>query len=148
MQHEIILRITLQLPPPGVDFALQKGRGSAFEAVQRQKATAGNLYFECTAVIKNRLDGTVDWSGPFIQGPAGGRFIYIGIGTFAGNPSAPWSRRLKIPLTGIIAEEEYAIPGMILQTTVPGTARDGSPACATVKPLDGWKWTEGSKKSR
>jgi hypothetical protein len=30
---------------------------------------------------------------------------------------------------------------MVLETLVPGSGRDGSPSCATVKPFDGWKLT-------
>jgi hypothetical protein len=45
-------------------------------------------------------------------------------------------------LTGItwdIIDQVTADPKMILETTVPGTGKDGGPNCATVKPFDGWK---------
>jgi hypothetical protein len=28
--------------------------------------------------------------------------------------------------------------GQLLETRVPGTGKDGSPSCATVKPFPGW----------
>jgi hypothetical protein len=39
--------------------------------------------------------------GPYLQGPPENRFVCVGIGTFAGQKDSSWSRRLKIPLSGI-----------------------------------------------
>jgi hypothetical protein len=47
-----------------------------------------------------------------------------------------WSRRLKVPLRGITWEMIERKNS--LQTRVPGTGKDGSPTCATVKPFAGW----------
>ena len=44
-------------------------------------------------------DDLPNFAGPFVQGPAGERFVYINIGTYAGQLNTPWSRRLKIPLS-------------------------------------------------
>jgi hypothetical protein len=55
-----------------------------------------NLIFE----FKVALKGTADFGGPFVQGPRE-RFVYVDIGTLAGQQDTQWSRRLKIPLTGI-----------------------------------------------
>jgi hypothetical protein len=75
--------------------------------------------------------------GPFVQGPPQQRFVYVDIGTYAGQADSRWSRRLKIPLEGIPAK---TIPtGGVLEARVPGTGRDGGPNCATVKDFDGWK---------
>jgi len=76
-----------------------------------------------------------------VQGPTNGRFIYIGIGTLAGQLGSIWSRRLKIPLQGItweMIEQLLDDSNSILETRVPGTGKDGTPNCATVKPFDGW----------
>ncbi len=86
-------------------------------------------------------------SGSFVQGPTNGKFIYIGIGTHAGQIGTPWSRRLKVPLTGITwkdVDQLFADPNLIMQTCVPGTGEDGGPNCATVKPFDGWKIITGN----
>ena len=81
-----------------------------------------------------------------MQGPAAGRFVYIDIGSCAGQIGTPWSRRLKIPLTGITADmiRRASGPGDgVLEAHVAGTGRDGTPACASVKSFGGWKLEAG-----
>lgn len=135
---DVSFRIVLEAPPAGVDYGLQRGHGSAFEAVQTQRSSGTDLRFEFTAQV--RPSGAVaDFRGPFVQGPAGGRFVYIGIGQFAGQTDTPWSRRLKIPLTGITPDMIRRAGGAVFEARVPGTGRDGTPACASVKEFDGWK---------
>jgi hypothetical protein len=143
MNTEVTFRIVLQAPPAGIDFALQRGRGAQSEAVQVQRSDGGDLCFEFTASSRRVATGSleaVDFGGPYVQGPAGERFVYVAIGTAAGQHDSPWSRRLKVPLRGISAASvDAAKNARVLETTVPGTARDGSPTCATVKPFAGWK---------
>jgi len=140
---ELPLHIVLQSPPPGVYFGLQKGSGSKYETVQLQKSGSGDLHFDLAVTIRgDRIkDQTPRFGGPFAQGSYPDNFIYIDIGTYAGKEDT-WSRRLKIPLAGItwdVVDQFAADPKLILQTRVPGTAKDGSPTCATVKPFAGWK---------
>ena len=133
-------RIVLETPPPGVDYALQKGRGSASETAQTQRSDGSDLRFEFTVGARTAGSST-DFRGPFIQGPAGGRFVYIGIGAFAGQADTPWSRRLKIPLKGITPDmirRASAAKAAVLEARVQGTGRDGTPACASVKDFGGW----------
>lgn len=141
MEQELTFRIILESPPPGVDFGLQKGRGNDFEVVQKQRSKSGDLRFEFDVRVKEGKDGSPTLLGPFVQGPPDGRFVYIGIGTFAGQVDTPWSRRLKIPFRDITWDVvKKATSGkQVLETHVPGTAKDGSPTCATVKPFAGWK---------
>jgi len=142
MEIDILFRITLEMPPSGVDFALQKGKGSKYETIQKQRSDVGDLRFEFTARMKGDKNSMVDFFGPFVQGPRGERFVYIDIGQCAGQPDTPWSRRLKIPLSGITKEiinTQPAVSTIILETKVPGTGKDGGPNCATVKPFAGWK---------
>jgi hypothetical protein len=122
------LRIVLLQPPAGIDFGLQKGKGSNYEIVQKQRSTGSDLQFELELGVKPGPD----FNGPFVQGPKGERFIYIGIGTYAGQSDSQWSRRLKVPLTGITETSGT------LQTRIVGTARDGGPTCATPRPFAGW----------
>jgi hypothetical protein len=140
----ISLRIILEKPPAGVDFGLQKGSGNNYQTVQTQGSGAGDLHFTLTVETKGdrQKDSSPDFKGPFVQGPAMGRFIYIDIGTYAGISNSVWGRRLKIPLTGVawdMIDRLNAYPKAILETHVPGTGKDGTPNCATVKPFDGWK---------
>lgn len=142
MEPEITLRIVLETPPPGVDFGIQKGRGSLFEVIQKQRSKGGDLSFEFSVGVRNADgSGTPDFSGPIVQGPRGGRFVYVDIGTIAGQLDTPWSRRLKVPLTGITAGQIRGATsgaGGVLSTRVPGTGKDGGPSCASVKDFAGW----------
>ena len=142
MPSELTLRIVVESPPPAVDYALQKGSGSAYDIVQRQRSTGNDLVFEFTPSIRSGVsDGMTALAGPFVQGPRGQRFVYIDIGTAAGQHDSQWSRRMKIPLTGITMKMVAA--GGVLEARVDGTGRDGSPTCATVKEFDGWKPVHG-----
>jgi hypothetical protein len=138
MARELTLRIILEKPPQGVDFALQKGRGSAYETVQKQRSGKKDLVFEFQPTIKEGVStGMAALGGPFVQGPPRQRFVYVDIGSCAGQFDSCWSRRLKIPLEGITAK--MVGTGGVLETRVPGTGRDGGPNCATVKDFEGWK---------
>ncbi|PYQ93373.1 MAG: hypothetical protein DMF97_20095, partial [Acidobacteria bacterium] len=92
----------LQEPPSGVDFGLQIGRGAGYKTVQKQRSRGQDLHFEFSVtVMAANNKAAPDFRGPVVQGPAGQRFVYIDIGTCAGQIDTPWSRRLKIPLIGI-----------------------------------------------
>jgi hypothetical protein len=138
MTHRLTLRVVLETPPAGVDFALQMGKGSAFEPVQRQRSNGSDLIFEFQPAIRSGIssDG-MPLTGPFVQGPPGQRFIYLDIGTYAGQSNTPWSRRLKISLQGITTK--MLAKGGVFEARVPGTDRHGGPSCASVKDFQGWK---------
>jgi hypothetical protein len=126
-----------------VDFALQKGKGSNCQIVQKQRSGTGDLSFEFTArAALGSKDEPPNLLGPFVQGTPDARFVYIGIGTFAGQTDTEWNRRLKVPLTGITSqmiERAARDPHAAFETHVPGTGKDGTPTCATVKAFAGWK---------
>ena len=145
MNQEITLKIVLENPPGGVDFGLQKGSGSKYETIQIQRSGDKNVEFEFPITVKLNKDGLPNFLGEFVQGPPNQRFIYIDIGTAAGQKQTSWSRRLKVPLTGInlnTIEVLASSINKILKTTIPGTGKDNGPNCATVKPFDGWKLTK------
>jgi len=137
---EVTLRIVLQQPPPGVDFGLQKGRGRIYETVQKERSKGEDLAFNFAVTVKTGKDGSPDFVGPFVQGPSGERFVYIDIGTCAGQTNTHWSRRLKIPLSGITREMVNA--KVLLLARVPGTGTDGGPSCAYAwRPrIPAWQW--------
>jgi hypothetical protein len=140
-ETEITMRIILESPPAGIDFTLQKGSGNNFECVQKQRSTDRDLTFEFPLRVKLTDGETPNFLGHFAQGTRDDRFVYIDIGTFAGQHTH-WSRRLKVPLKGITAEMIADIErgkNLIFETRIPGTGRDGGPNCATVKPFAGWK---------
>ena len=141
MKNEINFRITLQA------LGSQMGHGSKYKVVQRQKATGDDLTFEFAINTKPGKDSSIDFSGLFVQGPVGGRFIYINIGSYAGQINTQWNRRLKIPLIGFTQsqiDEILKTPGFF-ETSVPGTGKDGGPNCATVKPFAGWSVIKNKK---
>lgn len=141
MEREITLRIVLESPPLGVDFGVQKGRGSTYETIQIQRSTGGDLTFEFDVILKGGAGGPVDFGGPIVQGPRGERFVYIDIGARAGQKGTPCSRRLKIPLDGIPARSvarTSSEAAVVVETRVSGTGKDGGPACGSVKDFAGW----------
>ena len=141
MEKKLRLLIILQKPPIGVDFGLQLGSGNKFEVVQKHRSGAADLGFTLDVTVRKAKDGRPDFFGPYVQGPGSERFIYLDIGTVAGQFDSEWSRRLKVPLRDISwdnIDKVISSNNMVLETLVPGTGRDGGPNCATVKPFTGW----------
>jgi hypothetical protein len=143
MSSALGIRIIIVQPLPGVLYGLQKGGGSKYETIQGQLAKAADLAFTCTISLKG--DGEKydlpDFGGQFVHGPKGARFLYIDIGKNAGQANTTWSRRLKIPLSGITWDTVRQMadhPDLVLSTKVAGIGKDGGPNCATVKPFEGW----------
>ena len=134
MEQELRIRITVEHPPAGVRFMVQRGKS---ELVEPTASSADRISFDLSLRVKNdRPDGAPNFLGPFAQGPRGGRFVYINSGTSAGQHDSPWTRRAKVPLGGITwALIEKA---GILEARFAGTGRDGGPSCATV-PISAWK---------
>ena len=135
------MRIILEKPLAGVDFGVQKGRGNDYETIQKQRSKGNDLSFEFNVRVKAASKGEApNFLGPIVQGPVGERFVYIDIGTYAGQTGTNWSRRLKIPLRGITWKMIDQLSGddSVLETRVRGTGNDGGPTCGTVKPFAGW----------
>src|SRR5262245_30634714 len=126
---EITLRIVLKRPTAGVDFALQKGGGSKYETVQTQRSSPNaDLKFDFPVTVRPDKDDAPDFFGPFVHGVRGDRYVYIDIGTYAGQTNTHWSRRLKVPLSCItwaLINSQSTLVGEI-----PGTGKDGGPSCA------------------
>jgi len=141
MEREIPLRITLVHPPRDVVFCLQRGKG---EIVSPVRASGDDLSFELSVRVREgREDGLPNFLGPFTQGPPVGRFVYVNSGTSAGQVDSRWTRRAKVPLSGIswpLIEEALAAPDAVLEARIAGASGDGGPACATVPLLEGgWR---------
>ena len=133
-KQTITLRLTINDPVPGACFSLQGKDGEPVDAVT---ATEASLSLDAPVTLNddNRL------TGAFVrrEGPER-RFVYIGIGKHAGDPESSWDRRAKIDVHDIPADLlDAARQGRTLEVRLPGRARDGGPACATVRPLEPWK---------
>jgi hypothetical protein len=138
---EIPLRIILRKPTVGVDFGLQKGRGGKYEVVQKQRSTGKDLEFEFAVGVKTDQSGAPDFSGPYVQGARGDRYLYLDIGTYAGQTDTCWSRRLKIPLNRVTSDLINSRSTLVAD--IPGSGSDGGPTCASgwLKDFDPpWQW--------
>jgi hypothetical protein len=135
------VRIVIESPPSGVDFGVQSGKGSVYDTHFKQRSTGDDLTFSFT--ISMKTDGaTTDFASGYVQGKPKERFIYIVIGTMAGQEDSPWTRRIKVPLAGVTANlvrQWLKNPEAVLQARIPGTGMDGGPSCATCHPVDGWE---------
>lgn len=133
-------RIVLVAPPAGPTFALQRGKG---QLVGAAVSSGQDMQFDFMFQAEERAEGGVRFSGDFVQGPAGGRFIYVNSGTLAGDAGSAWTRRAKVSLeslTWTLVSGVAARPGGRLEARISGVAKDGGPACASVPLLSGgWR---------
>ena len=138
IEKHLPLRITLVNPPVGVIFAIQRGK---VELVAPVMSRGHNLSFNLAVRLADREDEMRNFLGPFVQGPRGGRFVYVNSGTLAGQADSCWTRRAKVGLIGIgwdLIDRVLAKPSSFLEAKIAGKAGDGGPACATVPLLGGW----------
>jgi hypothetical protein len=140
-RFELPLRIVMDDPVPDVAFALQHGGPGKEELRGAVRSRRDPLSFEFDVTVHGAIpDGRPRFLGPFVHGPPPGRFVYLRVGTAAGDPASPWSRRVKILLKDLGWAEIGALkPGQRLEAHYAGTGRDGSPSCATV-PLKPPAW--------
>ena len=137
MNQELTIKIVVENPPGGVDFGLQKGSGSKYETIQIQRSGDKNLEFEFPITVRLNKDGLPNFLGAFVQGPPDQRFVYIDIGTYADQKDTGWSRRLKIPLTGISLNTIKILAMMVasvLKYQRSSTKRVSSPLIVYINP--------------
>lgn len=130
MTDAVTLRLIIDDPVPGVRYSLQK------DDMPFEPRTAGDGPMAFEVPITLQPDGRM--TGPFVrrEGPVR-RFVYIRIGTSAGDHAAAWSRRAKIDIHDV--PKALLVPDALLEVHLPGRGKDGSPACATVRPAVGWR---------
>jgi len=137
--RQIRLRITILSPPAGTKWALQLGKS---DLVPPLRAAERAVVFETDVeVTVGSKAEPFRLRGPAVQGRSGDRFLYLNSGTSAGDYTSIWSRRAKVPLSGITASlaKAAAREGDILECQFSGTAKDGGPACASITLLSpGW----------
>lgn len=127
----IDLRIVVERPVIGVLHSLQSKDGAPLDPKRSRNGDALRFDFQV------RVGPGVKLAGDQVrrEGPER-RFVYIRVGQLAGDPASPWSRRMKIDVHDIDRDLLHlaARTGGVIETTVAGTAEDGTPACATVRP--------------
>jgi len=140
MNGTLALRITVVDPPPGILWALQLGRD---EIVQPTASTKSRITFDfAIEVVDGDSPQKFRLRGPAVQGRPGERFVYLRMGSYAGQEGAAgW--RAKISLEGItrkLIDAARAKRSGKLEARFAGTAKNGGPACASV-PLQGTGWS-------
>lgn len=132
--QSITLRLIIEDPVAGVAYSLQD---KASAPVGQVVAGEGPVSFD----VPVRVAPGPRFLGDFVrsEGPSR-RFVYIAIGEQAGQRPCEWSRRAKIDIHVLPAELlEKALAGGVLEAQIPGRAKDGSPACATLRPVGDWR---------
>lgn len=130
----ITLRMTIEDPVPGVTYSLQDGKSAPVGAVVASEAP---LSFD----VPVRVAQGPRFLGEYVrrEGPER-RFVYIAVGGQAGDCASPWSRRVKVDIHDLPADQlDQALAGKVLEARLPGRDKDGGPACATLRPLNGWQ---------
>ena len=129
----ITLRLTIADPVPGIHYSLQQ-KDAVFDP---RIAADAPLSFD----VPIRLTDDSRFLGDFVrrEGPTR-RFVYIRIGQSAGQHGTLISRRAKIDIHDIPpALLDQARKGAGLEVVLPGREKDGTPACATVRPTGPWR---------
>jgi len=130
-QTEIPMRIVIEDPVPAVLHSLQSKAGGPLDP--KRSRTGEQLVFDFPV----RIGPGPKFFGEQVrrEGPQR-RFVYIRVGQAAGDCPSPWSRRMKIDIhdldQGLL--DRAAAGGGVIEIVVNGTAKDGTPACATVRP--------------
>jgi len=136
----LALRITVVDPPQDILWALQLGRDEIVPPMSRTKT---RIAFDFTVeVVDGESPGRFRLRGPAVQGRPGERFVYLRMGSYAGQAgTAGW--RAKVSLEGItrkLIDAAKAKRSGVLEAQFAGTAKNGAPACASV-PLLGAGWS-------
>ena len=125
------MRLTVERPVAGVRHSLQD---KASKPVDPRTANADeDLSFDFAI----RIAEGPKFYGEQVrsEGPER-RFVYVAVGQQAGDPGTEWSRRMKIDIHDIRQSLlDAAAAGAILEGRFAGTGADGTPACATIRPV-------------
>jgi hypothetical protein len=131
-EAKISFRLICVNPPPdsgSVRFGLQDKKGNLLAGT---KQADGSLLYEFELTAKPGKDGAADFSGAYVQGTLGTRFLYLSLG-YAGALTPTWIKRIKVPLSSIGWEQVEAAQGRALEASIDGRG------AATVKLLgEGW----------
>jgi len=146
------LRIVCIRPPDpgrhGAEFGVQEKRAGDWILCAGKRRRNSDFVFDFECDVKPPRPGTShDFSGQFIHGKPGERFVYLswkprGWKPGTSEPGPPHCvRRMKIHLNSIEwPQVESALKDhSCLEAIVVGTAKDGGPNCASVQLAHGWQ---------
>lgn len=130
-QVEIRMRIVIDQPVAGVLHSLQAKDGHPLDP--KSSGAGEPLRFDFPV----RIAPGPKFFGDQVrrEGPDR-RFVYIRVGQAAGDPASPWTRRMKIDIHDVGQDllDRAMEDGGVVEISVVGTGKDGTPACATVRP--------------
>lgn len=141
-RFELPIRIVVVDPVPGLSITLQRGQAAKAELVPPSSQSAEAVAFDTEVTVDGRLDdGRPRLLGATVQGPPKARFVYLGVGTYAGQAASSWGGRVKVPLGGLSWDQVNALaPGHRLVARIAGRSPKGGPALASVQLLSpGWQ---------
>jgi hypothetical protein len=118
--------------------ALSVGLQSGSDEIVRGTETLDGVHFDIVVGVKTGRDGAPDFTGPFVHGRPGERFLYLSWGAVTPDRRHETFRRLKLYLSPV-SRAGWSSPGVswdqinrgTLTTTVSGRGPDGTPHCAT-----------------
>jgi Family of unknown function (DUF5990) len=118
----------------GIHVGLQR-RARPAELLGLTPGDAPAATWTIDAVVTAKPDGGADLKGPYIQGPPGGRFIYLNWGTVDDSGEFAMFRRAKLWLEAVPPEVLAAGADLgVLVGRVGLTDPRGNPVCASVRP--------------
>lgn len=130
---------------PGRDFGDRRnvhvGIQRKAEAVDLVSGDAGMAAFTIPVGVVPGTGSRFDVRGPFVQGKAGARFLYLTWGDVDTDGTFAMFRRLKIDLSGIDEELIAAAqePDAVLEGSLSLSDHRGEPVCSSLPP--GWiRW--------
>jgi hypothetical protein len=110
-------------------------RGKPDELLGLVPGDSPGVTWTLDATVTSAADGGVDLKGPYIQGPPGGRFIYLNWGAVDTSGTFTMFRRAKLRLDAVAPEVlRSAQEQGTLVARVTLTDSGGGPICASVRP--------------
>ncbi|MGH9037460.1 MAG: DUF5990 family protein [Acidimicrobiia bacterium] len=112
------------------------------EVVDLHPGDAASATWSFEVTVRDVDDGGVDFTGPYVQGRRGDRFVYLSWGTVDGDGTFTMFRRAKLMLAAVDPAVVAAArrPGSLLVGRLGLTGGDGGPRCAAVRP-PGIEWS-------
>ncbi|MEZ4320766.1 MAG: DUF5990 family protein [Myxococcota bacterium] len=124
-----------QWPEGPLAVGLQEGK----QGFLRGEPDGSEVAFDVEITVKPGRDGAPDFSGPFVHGPRGERFVYVSWAVERGATRHVF-RRLKLYL-GPLKRAHWEQPGLtwadveggVVALEIPARMADGTPACGTAR---------------
>jgi Family of unknown function (DUF5990) len=139
---EITIEIVCTELPGAGHHALHLGIQRDKEIIEAASADSNRIVFKPTLRARRNGDGSVNFLGPFAQGPKTERFIYLNWASTNGKELTAMVGRIKLHLNHInwAAVEKAAKRNKPIRVELALTNAKGNPVMASVRP-DVAKWT-------